>query len=374
MATNVKNKFDDQITASDFSFNQKLKQRSDGTFGDKIRYRIDSKNPAQAYKALSRPAGVIDLTKSTSWSQSPTLSKEDLVSYTLKFHQPKYSSVLTNLFTNISQGLQIADQNLSDGVNFKEVRDGLDITNPYANMMIADDLKWTVKLPMLSLLPQTYTTSFGNGEGEGGNLFSALSNNITSYFANNSRSRGGVGNVIGSTIAGSGKLMGTIGRTIYPSVNASDSADRFYRGSSPIGYELNIDLLNTIDVETTKFNQEFVRFMAYQVSARSRNRYIEDSPIIAEAEIGGLRYAPLVKLDFEYTGVGNFLYIDGEPVPEAYQCRIMVKELLPSYRNLQHEYIHTGNKLRAINNDPDLLCKTIKEASSVIGGLVKRAF
>lgn len=347
----------------------------DGTFGKAIKYRIDEENPAKPYIPSSRAAGLIDITNSTSWALNPSTAKEDLVSYTLKLYQPKYSSVLTNLFTNISQGLQVADEALGDGFSFGEAVNGLNASNPYVNMMIADDLKWTIKVPLLSLIPQTYSTQFGNGENEGTNVLRDVANNITRYFTDNAASIGGIWPVIGSAFgANTGPLLNSLGRAIYPSINATDNASRFYRGSNTIApFDLSFDLLNTISPEVTQQNIEFVRFMSYMVSARSRNRWIEDSPVIAEAEIGGLRFAPLVKLDFEYQGQGNFQYVGGEPIPEAYSCRINVSELLPHYRNLQHEYIHNGRKLRAINTDPKAFCNTLNQGIDLISGIVGRS-
>lgn len=374
--------FDDQIeTNTNFAFNNSRGKSSDGTYGDKIKFIIDEDDQAKPYSARTRASGLIDLTKSTSWSTNPVSAKEDLVSYTLKLYQPKYSSVLTNLFTNVSQGLQLADQSLGEGLSFDRVR-SLQISNPYANMVIANDLKWTIKLPLLSLLPQTYVTQFGDGENEGGNLFSDVTNNITRFFTDNASSVsnksklfGPINKIVAGSLAGNlGGLTNSVARTLYPSVSATNSADRFYRGSNPIGYDLSFDLINTLDEDTTKKNIEFVRFMSYMVSARSRNRYIEDSPVIAEAEIGALRFAPLVKLDFEYQGQGNFKYVDGEPIPEAYTCKLTVQEMLPHYRNLQHEYIHRGRKLRAINTDPKVLCNTINQGISVGRNLFDRLF
>lgn len=379
--------FNDQTTQSEFELG-KSRGSTSGLFGDAIKFKIDSDDPAQPYVAPSRTAGVIDLTQSTSWSLNPIFAKQDLVSYTIKLFQPKYSSVITNLFTNISQGLQLADQNLGEGFEFDKARKLL-ISNPYANMLIADDLKWTIKLPMLSLLPQTYATQFGDGENEGSNPVSQILGNVSNFFQNSPLATGGGTGILGKTFGAKtalgrvvkssvlGNLSGvgnSLARAIYPSVNATKSSDRFYRGSNPIGYPLSFDLINTFDTETTKRNIEFVRFMSYMASARSRNKFIEDSPVVGEAEIGGLRFAPIIKFDFEYQGQGNFLYVDGEPIPEAYTCTLTVQEMLPHYRNLQHEYIHNGRKLRAINTDPRTLCDTINQGIDVIGNISGSVF
>jgi hypothetical protein len=197
-------------------------------------------------------------------------------------------------------------------------------------------------------------------------------NSASSFFQNSALAGGNAGKLLmgGSLTRNLGGIGNSVARAIYPSVNATSSSDRFYRGQALTpDYNLSFDLINTFDEATTKRNIEFVRFMSYMVSARSRNKWIEDSPVVGEVEIKGLRFIPIVKFNFDYQGQGNFLYVDGEPIPEVYSCNLQVSEMLPPYRNLQHEYIHKGNKLRAINTDPRTLCDTINQGIEVLGNL-----
>lgn len=368
----VKIKIDDQIRDAEFTEtgfdNKRRGDKGNGIFGEFIKFEVDTSNPANAYKSPSKIKGVIDLTKSTAWGINPSISKEDLISYSIKLHQPKSSSFITNLFTNITQIFQFVDQNIlqeNENSLFSAV-----VSNPYANQIIADDLNWTIKLPLLSLMNLDYSTNFGNGENEGSGFAVNIASSVANFFQNSplakgffgGKDRGALTNVLVSAAgANAGGLANSLVKALYPSVNATRSSERFYRGSQSISYPMTFELLNTINEETTRFNTEFVRFMSYIVSASSRNKIIEDSPVIGEAEIEGLRYIPLVKLDFKYEGRGNFLYIDGEPIPEAYACTLEINEMLPHYRNLQHAYIHRGKKLRAINNDPKALCNSIND-------------
>ena len=347
------------------------KSNPDGTFGDKIPLKFDPKDPARPYyaaNAKSSAGGNIDLINDAAWTVSPPKSREGILPLVITEFQPKYSSLITDLFAKVNALLQF------QGKSFDELTEGF-IANPIAHSFLANKTNLSYTLPYLQMQTQDFNTQFGDGDNPQQNVLQQAVGFIKEGLTRNSAFNSILGPTVGKFAKGFAgasvlpQLIKDAGRSLYPAVDAASPQGKYYSGSSPTGYDITFELLNTIDHEKSKLHKELVELWSHQMSANLRNPIIGDSPTIYTVEFFGLRWCPAAHLNFSYVGNGNLVYIDGEPYPESYTCTFKVEEIFPTIRTILHQYIKNGTKFHAINTDPKALCNTLNRGIGAVRNL-----
>lgn len=355
------------ITRGEFGASQQ--RNSDGTYGKYIKYKKVGTDLAEPYYPVNKTAsaGLIDITKDAVWSMNPAVTQDNTISCYIKLYQPKLSSVLTGLYTSLDQGLSVIDEGLQTD-SLKDTQ----IANPLRGHFLCNDLGWTIKLPMLSLISQSTSNRFGAGENGGASGISSFANDLKSAITNNSAfgvdpvgkngkpagflsrwSSGKSGVVLASLGTNLGAMASDVGKIFFPAVSEIGTS-RFYEESETVQYPLEITLLNTSDnFEKSLYHHELVNMLMYQFSANRRNRYVADSPVICTLEIPQIRWCPAMAIsNFEYTTEGTvFQTIGGVNLPEVYKITFTVTEFFAPFRHLLEQY-QLGNKLHAIETDP----------------------
>jgi hypothetical protein len=328
--------------------------------------------------------GNIDVVNRGGWTQSPTSSRENVVPIIITEYQPRFSSVLNNLLKNTNNLAQFADKakdaDIKGAVSsvggavrgIKAVTETY-LANPISNSFQARKTGFTYRLPYLKLDAQSYATMFNDGDEGKPNVLSRIVNFTRDMVTNNSNVGFGKG---AQAILGLGALGGAISdiaSTVLPAINPADARDQFYKGSSPVAYELKLELMNNMDYEQMKFHKELVELWSHNMGMGDlRTPYVGDSPCIYTLEIPNIRWCPAAKIDFSYEGVGNLTFIDGMPYPEGYLCTFSVTEFFPPIRSIFHHYVQYGEKFMAITTQN--LCDQFSVIATATKGLVSRFF
>jgi hypothetical protein len=347
----------------------------------------DNANPYYSFPHGSpenKIKGGIDVVNRGGWTQSPIESREHVVPIIITEYQPKYSSVLNNLLKNGNILAQFADQAKSVDVGetlgsvggaargIKAVTETY-LANPIANSFQANKTGFSYKLPYLKLDAQSYATMFNDGDEGKQNVLSKALDFTKSRLANNaSAPLKGAGGLF--VLAGSlGNAVSDIASSVLPAINPANARDQFYKGSSPVSYELKLELMNNMDFQQMKFHKELIELWTHQMGMGDlRTPYVGDSPCIYSIEIPQIRWCPAAKIDFSYEGVGNLTYIDGVPYPEGYLCTFSVTEFFPPIRSVYHHYVKYGEKFMAITTQK--VCEQVNSVIKSAGDLVKGLF
>lgn len=375
-------KTDGEITGG--SRNKKLPVTGVGdnaVYGDAIKYRFKkpSEDPSRCPYAISASQGVLDLVKDhPNWCKNGRnkLGYDDLIWADIKFYQPRLSSIVTNLFSNISGAL-----NVLEAVNEKETEvgiGGLSASNPYEDTVLAHDTMWSLRIPLLQKLPEVRSSQFGDGEdGKLGGGFGNVLSDLKGVLTNNPAAKGMFGKNplktlgIGSVLGNASGLLSDIGKIFFPSINSRGS-ENYFRSQNLNNFELSFELLNSISPEETKWNHSLITLLTLLCSSNDRNKFISDSPTIVSIDLG-TRFVPLASINFSYESSGNYLLVDGIPTPEVFQCKLEINEKIPSTRGLELAYMKDGTKLEAIQTNPEAFCDLYKKAKANFEGVGSRS-
>lgn len=341
-------------------------------------YAYDSVNPT----GDKRMQGRQDLIRNADWAVTPSgkisgksssRAFDHIVPIIFREYQPRFSALVNNILylsNQISQFSQTVIDKYSNDTEFtlnplKGIRGLQEVSeiynqNPLANSFQAYETGFSYELPYLQLDTQNFSTEFGSGE-EGESILSKGMSFFRDRLANNPDSTLSVGKLAGIF---SGDIASSLGSALYPAINPMEGRNVFYRASSPEGFTIQIDLLNTIDHDTAKYHKELIELWSHNMGmANVRNSLVGDSPTIFSIEIPHIKWVPACKIDFSYSGQGALVYIDGQPFPESYSCEFTVQEFFPPLRAVHHHYLKRGEKFHAINTNNsicDQLAQTVK--------------
>jgi len=317
---------------------------------------------ANPYYAKNDDEGVVDVLMDGGWCLNPKSARIDIVKLILTEYQPKFSPTANDLIKIFSQLKQfVGDANIH-----------LVVENPIENTFIANKTGFSYIFPFLSLGSQSFTTSFGDADNKASGLIGGIVDTIQTTAINAlSLSKAGVGKsgggLMGNIHANMKGLMKGAAQSIFPAVNPANPEGGYYQGSSPVSYTISIDLLNTISLEQTQWNKEFIELITHNAGMGNlRNAWVGDSPCIYTLEIKGIRWCPACHINVTYEGVGVLQNVAGEPTPEAYKVSLEISEVYPPLRFVTDSYLMNNYRTPAILEDDNLICNLMQKGLNAV--------
>ena len=235
---------------------------------------------------------------------------------------------------SLKQSLGLSLQQAGPGKKF-------DVMNPYKNLYTTRHTGWKFKMPWFYATYRDKSNSFGGETRGGGSALGAIAN-------------------IANKAANFGQAVNLLEPGSY-----IDKPKPFSFNQAGSTYHIQFPLLNTLDYEQLVRNWQLVFLLSYHNSPNRITRSLIDPPVIYEALVPGVWYAPYVhisSLTIGYLGSTRkmkiripsvtkniladldfgFSTIDAV-IPDAYQVEIGFTELVPEARNQMYTSIVKRN-------------------------------
>lgn len=331
--------------------------------------QVDGADPSRPYKAGSPAAGVFDVTSDFPWCPNPKEARKDVVNMILTEYNPKLSSVLSSLFTIVSQGAEVLPniESAGDLINAQS----LSVSNPIKSTYIAEPTGIQYRFPSLGLgdFSEEITNNFSHGDA--GSPFAQIGNSLRNVFETSAGFGSGGGRYLGLLASNATNVAKGLGTIAFQSVSPNDT--QFFTSTNLHSYSYTLDLSNGVSTEQTLMNQELVDVLKHQAMFNKNNFLLARSPCLYSCEIRGVKWLPACSLSVTVQSLGNMLLIDGDTVPEAYRLTLSITELIPQIRVVTEAYKARGEKLSAFVS-PKEVCQALGDVAQAADGAISRVF
>lgn len=291
----------------------------------------------------------VDVSRNFSWTLNN--EREEVPRVILKEMVQNKSAMITRALYYLGQA--------SDFFKFLGVAN--DPLSSYEGLYITDDSGFFYDLPNLGgEYFKTGSNSFGADSNDQffKNMLQGASNMAEGFFggANPISSGINVAQTAGGAIAGAGELAGRVREALVGGGGGyyTEQPQFYQHGGNSRTYDISFPLFNTTSWEDVLINFQLVFMLVYQNIPNRSSKQIVMPPHIYEVTVPGISYTPyayMSSVDIKFVGAVREINLplpfgDMEglksirvSVPEAYDVRLNLQELVGNTRNFMYHNV-----------------------------------